>query len=96
MKSIFTSQRSDLSAAERVHNWNNGRDVTEPTYRAMTLYRTPQGSWFLRQTEGPMQASGLGIVRSLPVSPGYVRAYLTEQGARDALEKYFPIEKPGC
>src|SRR6516162_7559965 len=43
MKSFFASKRYDLCAAQRVHSWNNGREVTDSAYRAISLYHTPEG-----------------------------------------------------
>jgi hypothetical protein len=92
MKSTFAGKRHDLSAAERVYGSNNGLDVTDSAYRALSFYRTPDGSWFLQHTEGPATTAGTSTVDILLVSPGHVRAYLTKHGATAALERHFPSE----
>jgi hypothetical protein len=68
MKSFFASKRYDLCAAQRVHSWNNGREVTDSAYRAISLYHTPEGGWLFHHTEGPMTGSGTSSVEIVPVS----------------------------
>lgn len=98
MKKIIDGRRYDTEAAEVIHEWDNLRPVGDFGRREKTLYRTPNGAFFILHVGGPKtdmaqtlsDNSWTGGRDIEPVSEEDAFAFLCTHGGEGEAEELFP------
>lgn len=54
MKKIISGKIYDTETADLIHEWWNGRSISDFNHRSKSLYRTKKGTWFIHHIGGAM------------------------------------------
>lgn len=98
MKKIIDGLKYDIDVAEKIHEWDNGRGRSDFYAHEETLYKTPNGRFFVygwSGAAGPYSVScgsnsqGAGD-RIIPMDEEDVFQWLVDHDGDDKAEELFP------
>lgn len=97
MKKIINGKRYNTETAEALAKWNNGLGPRDFNHVYETLYRTPNGNYFLFGEGGPAsryaravgQNSWSGSSEIIPLTPNEAAAWCERTDSVETLEEYF-------
>jgi hypothetical protein len=100
MRRVINGKRYDTDQASLIHQWDNGKYVSDFHYRSKDLYRTAKGAWFLHHVGGaftdmgrPVGNNGRGGSADIePISDADAQAFLESHGGDEIMVEYFKVE----
>jgi len=97
VRQVIEGKLYDTETAELIHDWFNGRYVSDFKYREKTLYRTKKGAYFIHHVGGAMTdmavpvGNGMGGSEAIePIDETTAIRFLESHGGSEKILELFP------